>query len=60
MNVPEVRKVCLDCGKVEIQPHPDEHERTLIWGLCEECYQKALERDPDLTRWAFKEGDKDK
>jgi hypothetical protein len=59
MNVPEVRKVCLECGKVEVETCPPEKEGKTVYGLCEECYQKGLERDPDLTRWAFGEGDEE-
>ena len=53
----EVKKVCLDCGKVEVQPAPPEGAGAAHYGLCEECYQKWLKRDPELTRWAFKDGD---
>lgn len=46
------KAICLDCGKVQI----DGDDTEVIHGLCEECYQKWLERDPGLTKWAFKEG----
>jgi len=56
----ELKKVCLDCGKVETsRPVGTEKEGETVWGLCEECYQKRLKEDPDLTRWAFREGDEE-
>ena len=50
----ELRAVCLDCGKIQLQPYSPEKAGQTIHGLCDECYQKWLERDPELTRWAFK------
>jgi len=55
----EIKKVCLDCGKVESHPCPPEEAKT-VHGLCEECYQKWLKRDPGLTRWAFEAGEGEK
>ena len=62
--MPEVKKVCLDCGKVETSRQcahtvGTEKERKTVWGLCEDCYQRRLKEDPDLTRWAFKNGEED-
>ena len=53
-----VRKVCLDCGRVETSPGPPDKEPSTTHGLCDECYQRWLARDSELTRWAFKENEK--
>ena len=53
----QVRKLCLDCGKVEVSDRPPEEEARTVPGLCDECYQRLLKQDPKLARWAFKGDD---
>jgi len=55
----EVKKVCLDCGKVAVHPLPPGKAGGTKFGLCEECYQRWLKRDPELTRWAFNDGEEE-
>ncbi|MDP2949635.1 MAG: hypothetical protein Q8P22_08875 [Chloroflexota bacterium] len=51
-----LKAVCLDGGKVEVMTASIEKDRT-VHGLCDDCYQRLLEQDPKLARWAFKGDD---
>ena len=55
--MPQLKTVCLDCGKVGIQDCPPEKAGRTVPGLCDDCYQRLLKQDPKLARWAFKGDD---